>query len=135
MHNLNALVLTVVLATAAPVDLPPSAGDALAAAPSSHVLPPVTDQVDGVSSWGGERWLSGVSIDWQASRQLAVGLVCHLGLISLALADCGWHLADTGDPELLILTPVDSALRGGEPGGPDFRDVRRRSIEERMHSI
>ena len=81
-----------------------------------------------------ESWLPELALDWEQSRRIAVGMVCDLGVIALALVDCPDLLAALAGtataPEKLPVAPVP----GGMPA-PDFQDIRRRSIEERMHSI
>jgi len=85
-----------------------------------------------------ERWRP-PAIDWSVPREFAISMMCDLGLITLALMDCDhWAASDVSGksaPDVLILSPVRPAPPGGSAGGPDFHDLRRRSIEERMHSI
>ena len=85
-----------------------------------------------------ERWIPS-SIDWTAPREFAINMVCDLGLITLAIIDCNGLTADratTAHPAgVLILAPLKPGASGGGLGQPDFRDLRRRPIEERMHSI
>lgn len=85
-----------------------------------------------------ERWIPS-SIDWTAPREFAINLVCDLGLITLAIMDCQELTADrtpAAHPAgVLILGPLKPGASGGGSGQPDSRDLRRRPIEERMHSI
>ena len=81
-------------------------------------------------------------VSMETPREFAIGMVCALGVVALALMDCD----ETGAEEVLVLSPVSgarsgtsapetSARRASAPGGPDVLDLRRRSIEQRMHSI
>lgn len=85
-----------------------------------------------------ERWIPS-SIDWTLPREFAINMVCDLGLITRAIMDCGGLTADrastTHAAGVLILVPLQPGASGGGAGQPDFRDLRRRPIEERMHSI
>lgn len=95
------------------------------------------DPVDGLSRSHGpaerlhERWLPEFSLDWKTTRGLAVRVVCGFGVVALALPECQ-SLAATAE----IATPEGVLiLDGGGSMTPDLGDIRRRSIEERMHSI
>lgn len=85
-----------------------------------------------------ERWLPS-AIDWDAPREFAINMVCDLGLITLAIMDCSGLTAGHTPPAhpagVLLLGPLKQSAPGGGSVQPDFRDLRRRSIEERMHSI
>lgn len=76
-----------------------------------------------------ERWLPEVAQHWQRSREIALDMFCGLGVMALALVDCPILAAAAETP-----TTEASGSGGGIPA-PDFNDIRRRSIEERMHSI
>lgn len=83
-----------------------------------------------------ERWLPAVELDWRVPRDFAVNMVCDLGLIALAIINCETLATTTIVPPekpagLLILAPAGGS---GVPA-PDFQDLRRRTIEERMNSI
>ncbi|MBW3566614.1 MAG: hypothetical protein KY410_01425 [Proteobacteria bacterium] len=72
-------------------------------------------------------------------RELAIDRVCALGLVALALMDC--DETGVGGLDVLILLPASGAAPGtsasgtSDGGGPHVLDLRRRSIEQRMHSI
>ena len=114
-------------------------------APASYWQPPAPDNAPSFSfdtaHHGSERlherWLHRITLDWRQSRDFAVNLVCDLGVIALAIMDCGWSAADTrpAAPDVLIFAPRPGVAAGGRAPAPDFRDLRRRTIEERMQSI
>ncbi len=81
-----------------------------------------------------ERWLFEIDLDWERSRQLALEMVCDLGVIALALIDC-MDVANAGNAPALEPLPQLPMPGAGGTRAPDFNDIRRRSIEERMHSI
>lgn len=82
-----------------------------------------------------ERWLPNVAQHWQRSRELAVDMICDLGVMALALVDCAEFSALDPAPVTSAPQPVGAGGSSGEIAVPDFNDIRRRSIEERMHSI
>ncbi|HEX6927991.1 MAG TPA: hypothetical protein VF267_01985 [Gammaproteobacteria bacterium] len=96
--------------------------------------PPSLDTAHRYAERPHERWLPGILLDWRRPRELAMDMVCDLGLIALAIVDCGWAATDRV-PDVLILTPLRKDASEGGAFTPDFHDLRRRSIEERMNSI
>lgn len=128
------IVLIVAWLVAAPVAAAPSVSEWQPRAPAD---PAVLDTPHLYAERLHERWIP-ASIDWAAPREFAIDMVCDLGLITLAIMDCNGLTADRAMAHpagVLILAPLKPGASGRGASQPDFRDLRRRPIEERMHSI
>ena len=132
--DIRSMLLTVFWLALAPLADP---GGAPAWEPARDGSPQLAlDRVHPPGERPHERWLPELALDWEHSRRLAVSMVCDLGVIALALVECPDLMAvlagtPAGSPKLPAVVPP---APGGMPA-PDFQDIRRRSIEERMHSI
>ena len=82
-----------------------------------------------------EHWAPLVSLDWANPQRLALRMMCDFGLVALGLSQCQDMFAAGEQPRAARLLVLPAGKGGEGQPAADFRDLRQRSIEQRMQSI